>query len=70
MMSFRPDPAQFRSIAVYGDSLDFIVSPQHPLAGAEQVSITDLGTELFVAHNVTSPLRQKVIERSNVIARR
>jgi DNA-binding transcriptional LysR family regulator len=62
MMSFRPDPAQFRSIAVYGDSLDFIVSPQHQLAGAERVSITDLGKELFVAHNVTSPLRQKVIE--------
>ena len=62
MMSFRPDPAHFRSIAVYGDSLDFIVSPQHPLAGAERVSITDLGQELFVAHNVTSPLRQKVIE--------
>jgi DNA-binding transcriptional LysR family regulator len=47
---------------VYGDSLDFIVSPQHPLAGLERVSITDLGKELFVAHNVTSPLRQKVIE--------
>jgi len=26
------------------------------------VSITDLGNELFVAHNVTSPLRRKVIE--------
>jgi len=33
MISFRPDPAQFRTIAVYGDSLAFIVSPNHPLAG-------------------------------------
>ena len=32
MISFRPDPAQFRTIAVYGDSLAFIVSPSHPLA--------------------------------------
>ena len=62
MISFRPDPAQFRSIAVYADSLAFIVSPLHPLAGKPRVSITELGVELFVAHNVTSPLRQRVIE--------
>jgi len=62
MISFRPDPAQFRTIAVYGDSLAFIVSPHHPLAGAARVSINDLGEELFVAHNVTSPLRRKVID--------
>jgi DNA-binding transcriptional LysR family regulator len=62
VISFRPDPAQFRTIAVYGDSLSFIVSPNHPLAGAARVSIKDLGEELFVAHNVASPLRQKVIE--------
>jgi len=62
MISFRPDPGQYRTIAVYADSLAFIVSPRHALAGAERVSIADLGAELFVAHNVTSPLRQKVIE--------
>src|SRR5580698_3811276 len=62
VVSFRPDPEQFRTIAVYGDSLDLIVSPQHPLAAAQRVSINDLGSELFVAHNVASPLRRKVIE--------
>jgi DNA-binding transcriptional LysR family regulator len=62
LISFRPDPAQVRTIAVYGDSLALIVGPRHPLAGAERVSIRDLGKELFVAHNVTSPLRRKVIE--------
>ena len=62
VVSFKPDPAQFRSIAVYGDSLAFIVSPTHPLAGAGRVSINDLGEETFIAHNVTSPLRRKVIE--------
>jgi DNA-binding transcriptional LysR family regulator len=41
MISFRPDPAHFRSIAVYADSLAFIVSPTHPLAKARSVSITD-----------------------------
>jgi DNA-binding transcriptional LysR family regulator len=62
VISFRPDPAQFRTIAVYGDTLAFIVSPNHPLAAAERVSINDLGQENFIAHNVMSPLRRKVIE--------
>ena len=62
VVSFRLDPAQFRTIAVYNDSLALIVSPGHPLASAGHVSITDLGAENFIAHNVTSPLRRKVIE--------
>ncbi|UWZ82313.1 LysR family transcriptional regulator [Occallatibacter riparius] len=62
VISFRPDPEQFRTIAVYGDSLALIVSPQHHLAGAGRVSIADLGNESFIAHNVASPLRRKVIE--------
>lgn len=62
MVSFRPDAEAFRTIAVYGDSLKLIVSPGHPLAGAERVSINDLGSEMFIAHNVASPLRRKVIE--------
>jgi DNA-binding transcriptional LysR family regulator len=60
--SFRLDPAQFRTIAVYNDSLAFVVSPSHSLAKVERVSITDLGSENFIAHNVMSPLRRKVIE--------
>jgi len=62
VISFRPDPTQIRTIAVYGDSLAFIVSPHHPMAAARRVSIKDLGGENFIAHNVASPLRRKVIE--------
>ncbi len=62
VISFRPDPANFRTVAVYGDSLALIVSPRHHLAGQERVSISQLGQETFIAHNVTSPLRRKVIE--------
>jgi DNA-binding transcriptional LysR family regulator len=62
VISFRPDPAHIRTIAVYGDSLAFVVSPRHPLAGARRVSIKELGGENFIAHNVASPLRRKVIE--------
>jgi DNA-binding transcriptional LysR family regulator len=62
VISYHPDPVEFRTIAVYGDSLAFVVSPSHPLAGVGQVSIKDLGKELFIAHNVASPLRRKVLE--------
>jgi len=62
VVSFRPDPEQFRSIAVYGDSLELIVGASHRLAGVERLTIHDLGRETFVAHNVASPLRRKVIE--------
>jgi len=62
VVSFRPDPEQFRTIAVYGDTLDLIVSPRHPLAKQHRVSINDLGHENFIAHNVASPLRRRVIE--------
>ncbi len=62
VISFRPDPVQFRTIAVYGDSLTFIVSPSHAFAGAGRISINQLGDEDFIAHNVASPLRRKVIE--------
>lgn len=62
VMSYRPDPAHFRSIAVYGDSLALVVSPSHPLARAGRLSINQLGEQDFIAHHVASPLRRKVIE--------
>jgi DNA-binding transcriptional LysR family regulator len=62
VLTFRADPAQFRSIAVYADTLALIVSPSHPLAQVERVSISELGNENFIAHNVTSPQRHRVIE--------
>jgi DNA-binding transcriptional LysR family regulator len=62
VISFRPDPAAFRTVAVYGDTLSFIVSPGHSLARASRVSIKDLGNEVFIAHIVSSPLRSRVIE--------
>ncbi len=62
VISYRPDPVQFRTIAVYGDNLLLVVSPRHPLARAERVSINDLGQQDFIGHHVASPLRKKVIE--------
>ena len=61
VLSFRPVDPQVRSAIVYRDQLVCIVSPMHPLAGAGTTSIGRLGAESFVAHNVPSPLRGKVI---------
>jgi DNA-binding transcriptional LysR family regulator len=60
IMSYQP-PEQFESIVVYRDDLAFVVNPRHPLAREQCVSIRDLGAENFIAHNVPSPLRRKVI---------
>jgi DNA-binding transcriptional LysR family regulator len=61
IMSYRPGD-HFHSIRVYTDELAFVVAPGHPLARRKSLSIDDLGEENFVAHNVPSPLRRKVIE--------
>lgn len=62
VLSFKPEDEQLSSTIFYRDDLVFVVYPGHALAAAEKVSIHDLGGESFVAHNVTSPLRIKVIE--------
>lgn len=61
VVSFRPEDPQVRSIAVYRDELVCVVSPTHALAKAGKATLQRLGRESFVAHNVPSPLRQKVI---------
>jgi len=62
ILSFRPDDPGISSAVVYRDRLVCIVGPQHPLAKTRSASIGRLGSETFVAHNVPSPLRQKVID--------
>jgi DNA-binding transcriptional LysR family regulator len=62
VLSFKPEDEQLSSTIFYRDELVFVVYPGHSLAAAEKVSIHDLGAESFVAHNVTSPLRIKVID--------
>ena len=62
MLSFTPDVPGLRSIVVYKDELAFVVHPRHPLASAREVHIRQLGAESFIAHNVPSQYRAKVLE--------
>src|SRR5215813_10946378 len=62
VLSFNPDEPLLRSIVVYRDELAFVIHPHHPLAGSSNVSIRQLGAETFVAHNVQSPYRERVLQ--------
>lgn len=62
ILSYEPQDPTLQSIVVYLDELVFVVPPTHPLASAKQVSIRQLGAESFVAHIVSSPYREKVLQ--------
>ena len=62
VLSFKPDDPQVQSVVVYRDELSLILNPRHALARAGEVSIRQLGSQTFVAHNIPSPQRQKVIQ--------
>ncbi len=62
VVSFRPADPQVMSTVVYRDELMCVVAPGHALARAGKAALNRLGKETFVAHNVPSPLRQRVIE--------
>lgn len=60
--SYRPKNPGLRSVTIATDELALIVAPDHPLATATETSIKQLGVESFLAHNVRSPYRERVIE--------
>jgi DNA-binding transcriptional LysR family regulator len=62
VLSFDPANPGLASAVVAVDELCLIVPPAHALAGRAEVSVHDLGREQFIAHNVASPYRQRVIE--------
>src|SRR5579864_3987971 len=61
VISYDPGDARLVSTVLYTDSLVFVVSPRHPFSKRRSVSITDLGGETFIAHNVVSPYRDVVL---------
>jgi DNA-binding transcriptional LysR family regulator len=61
VVSYKPGDAAIASVAVMKDELALIVAPDHSLASKEIVSVKELGAESFIAHNVSSPYRDKVV---------
>jgi DNA-binding transcriptional LysR family regulator len=62
ILTYDPEDDRLVSRVIYTDHLSFVVSPQHRLAQREEVSIAELGSETFIAHNVVSPYRGLVLK--------
>lgn len=62
VVSFRPSDPSLRAVPAVMDELALIVEPKHPLAGKQSVSVRELGAESFIAHNVQSPYRERVVQ--------
>jgi len=61
VISYDPEDERLLADIIYTDHLAFVVSPQHRFANSTTVSISELGMETFIAHNVLSPYREVVI---------
>lgn len=61
ILTYDPEDDRLVSKVIYHDHLAFVVSPGHKLAARSDVSIMELGTENFIAHNVVSPYRAVVL---------
>lgn len=62
VVSFKPTDQAIASIPTVLDELALIVAPNHPLAQKSTVSVRELGAESFIAHNVSSPYRERVVK--------
>src|ERR1700688_1397082 len=62
VISYDPDDERLHSMVLFTDHLAFVVSPAHRFANRLEVSITELGMETFIAHNVLSPYRAVVLK--------
>jgi len=61
-VSYVPQDAKLAAVEILRDELTFVVPPKHKLARRPSVDIKELGEETFVAHNVESPYRSRVIQ--------
>jgi DNA-binding transcriptional LysR family regulator len=62
VLAFEPEDRDLESFCVLRDELALILNPSHPLSSREEVTIEELGGEPFLAHNVRTGSRNKVIE--------
>jgi DNA-binding transcriptional LysR family regulator len=61
-LSYDPLLPSLESLEIYNDELVLVVPPKHHLAKQKIVTVRDLGSEQFVAHNVKTPARTRIFE--------
>src|SRR6266571_6471767 len=62
LLAFEPVDSDLESFPVLRDELVLIMHPEHHLAKRQSVAVEDLGNEPFLAHNVKTGSRHKVME--------
>jgi DNA-binding transcriptional LysR family regulator len=62
LLAFKPDDKELESFPILEDELVLILNPDHLLVERAQVRIEDLANESFLAHNVKTGSRHKVVE--------
>lgn len=62
LLAFEPEDSDLESFPILRDELVLIMHPEHLLAARDSVTVEELGTESFLAHNVKTASRRKVIE--------
>lgn len=62
LMALKPVDRDLEFFPVLKDELVLIMHPEHALAARQTVTIKELGKESFLAHNVQTASRVKVIE--------
>ncbi len=62
IVTYRPPQPGLAVVPIASDDLVLLVAPSHPLAGRTQVTIRQLGGEVFLAHNVRSTNRERVVK--------
>jgi DNA-binding transcriptional LysR family regulator len=62
LLAFEPADSDLESFPVLRDELVLIMHPDHPLSQRGSVKVSELGNESFLAHNVKTGSRFKVLE--------
>ena len=62
LLAFEPVDSELESFPVLRDELVLIMHPEHALASRKSLRVNELGAEVFLAHNVNTGSRSKVME--------
>jgi DNA-binding transcriptional LysR family regulator len=62
LIAFAPEEKDVEAAPLMKDELILIASPAHPVANRQSVHLRDLGAESFIAHTVSSPSRNRVVD--------
>ena len=62
VLPYEVEDPELESFVIHEDYLSFIVHPDHPLASQKKVSIQQLASERFAAHNSKSYYRDRVVK--------